>query len=303
MLIPDEAHLLTLGELSALSEQLAPSESPEPIISRRLAAASGFSARSVVMLNAFAVERPLLVSVLSGTKRFRYGELEVVGERGDVLVLPAGLEVQVASYPDENGQRFRAFIVELDPAASSALCARHPDLCVSAQLGAFSVERPHALRANATALQAMLHFARTLLVENTPPSLLRHRMEDLLLSLSLQHASGRERAVSDDGDIVLAVRQLLRQQLDAELSSELVARKLAVSPATLRRRLAAAGVTLRDLRAEERMALARTLLAKPGAQVAEVALRCGYRSPSKFAKQFQRFSGELPGRRTSVRAG
>lgn len=298
-----QAHLHTLEELSALSEQLAPSESPEPIISRRLAAASGFSARSVVMLDAFAVDRPLLVTVLSGSKRFVHGELEVLGERGDVLVLPAALEVQVASHPAEDGRRYRAFIVELDPEASASVYARHPELCVSPQLGAFSLDRPHVLRADATALQAMLHFARTLLVDNTPPPLLRHRMEDLLLSLSLQHAAGRVSHAGEDGDFVLAVRQLLRQHLDEELPSDTVARRLAVSPATLRRRLAAAGVSLRGLRAEERMSLARTLLAKPGAQVAEVALRCGYRSPSKFAKQFQRFSGELPGRRTgSARA-
>ncbi len=296
-----EDHESVLAELSALAAQLAPSDSPEPIVARRLAAASGFSARRIVYLADFAVEQPLIVAVLSGRKEIALEGARWTAERGDVIVFPARVPLSVTSTPDAPDGRFRSFVVEVDPEVSAALTVRHPELCAHGQSGAFDPARPHVLRASAPALQAILHFARSLLVEDTPAALLRHRLEDLLLALSLQHAASR-RAVhegSGEADLVLAVRKLVRQAPEAELSTEIVARKLAVSPATLRRRLAQAGVSLRALRTEERMALARVLLARPGAQVAEVALRCGYRSPSKFARQFRRFAGAAPRQRPS----
>jgi AraC-like DNA-binding protein len=62
----------------------------------------------------------------------------------------------------------------------------------------------------------------------------------------------------------------------------------------MRRRLAATGTNLRDLIAQERMSLARVLLADRHLAVADVALRCGYESPTKFARQFTRWVGQRP---------
>lgn len=306
-------HLSVLAELSALAAELAPGDSPEPITVRRLAAASGFSARRIVYIAEFQVERPLIVAVLEGRKDIVCPAAQggaqrehLVAERGDIIVFPPQVVLETSStpptarVPEGAESRFRSFVVEVDPEVSMALSLRHPELCVHAQMGAFDPTRPHVLHANTAALQAVLHYTRTLLVEGAHEALLRHRLEDLLLSLSLQHRAERDPQRSEsraDGDLVLAVRNLVRREPQAELSAESVAQRLAVSPATLRRRLAEAGVSLRGLRTEERMALAQALLARPGAQVAEVALRCGYRSPSKFARQFRLFSGDAPRRR------
>jgi AraC-like DNA-binding protein len=294
-------HHALLRELSELAAQLAPCELSEPIVSRKLAAASGFSARRVVYEAAFTVERPLIVTILNGYKRVQRSGAPLIAEPGDVLILPPNLPFAMTSAPEAGGL-FRSFIVEVDPLASTALHARHPSLCVHPQTGAFDPSRAHVLKANAAVLGSVLHFAHTLLVEGTHEALIQHRVEDLLLALSVQHAGDagqgtRRPAGAAEPDWVLEVRKLVRQDPQAELSTDVVARRLAVSPATLRRRLAEAGVTLRSLRTEERMALARAWLAQPGAQVADVALRCGYRSPSKFARQFRRFAGEAPRRR------
>lgn len=294
-------HRALLEELSALAEQLAPSDLAEPIVARRLSAASGFSARRVVYVAEFTVERPLIVTILNGHKRILRSGTPMVAEAGDVIIIPPNVPFEMTSAPDPGGL-FRSFIVEVDPRASTALHGRHPSLCVHPQTGAFDPARAHVLTASAAVLGSVLHFAHTLLVEGTHEALIQHRVEDLLLALSVQHAGdagqGPRRSVgAAQPDWVLEVRKLVRQDPQAELSTDMVARRLAVSPATLRRRLAEAGVTLRTLRTEERMALARAWLAQPGAQVSEVALRCGYRSPSKFARQFRRFAGEAPRRR------
>ena len=291
-----------LAELAALAVQLAPSEaSDEPFTVRRLAAASGFGTRRVVYSGAFAVEMPLVVAVLEGRKDLVLAGELYVAERGDVIIFPPRTPVETTCSPDMRSGHFRSFVVEVDPEVSIALSARHPALCKHPQTGAFPAASLHVLRAEAGALQAVLHYARTLLLDEPHPLLVRHRLEDLLLSLSLQYEADRSRMKRADlragGDLVLAVRQLVRLNPESDLTADEIAHKLAVSPATLRRRLAEASVSLRTLRAEERMALARALLAKPGAQVADVAMRCGYRSPSKFARQFRRYAGDAPRRR------
>jgi AraC-like DNA-binding protein len=140
-------------------------------------------------------------------------------------------------------------------------------------------------------------------------AILRHRLEDLLLSLSVQHVSARRRHTTGaadvrpiaGGDLVLATRLLIRSHPEAIWPAGEVSRRLAVSGATLRRRLAAAGFTLRTIRTDERMALAAALLTAPGARVSDVALRCGYQSPSKFAAQFRRWFGVAPRARAGRR--
>jgi AraC-like DNA-binding protein len=203
--------------------------------------------------------------------------------------------------PDRRSRRYRALMLQLNPEAGASLVRRNPALCVSPVLGAFDPTRVHVLSADAVALQALLHFTRTLLVPDVNDVILELRMEGLLLSLSLQYVSERDggdkapavRAIARD-DLVLATRLLVRSHPEATWPEEVVTRRLAVSGATLRRRLAAAGFSLRTIRTDERMALAAALLTAPGVRVADVALRCGYQSPSKFAAQYRRWFGVTP---------
>ena len=91
---------------------------------------------------------------------------------------------------------------------------------------------------------------------------------------------------------------MLSAQLDAEWSSDAIARSLAMSEATLRRRLAAEGVTLRELIADVRMASALVLLQATSRPVSEIASAVGYDSPSRFAVRFRDRFGFAP---TAVR--
>ena len=91
---------------------------------------------------------------------------------------------------------------------------------------------------------------------------------------------------------------MLSARLDGEWSSDAVARSLAMSEATLRRRLAAEGVTLRELIADVRMASALVLLQATSRPVSEIASAVGYDSPSRFAVRFRGRFGFAP---TAVR--
>lgn len=94
------------------------------------------------------------------------------------------------------------------------------------------------------------------------------------------------------------VRDLITQSLDYAWTAEGIARELALSEATLRRRLVAEGNTLTDLLVDTRMATALTLLQATTQPVSAIALTVGYESSSRFAIRFRQRFGFAP---TSVR--
>ncbi|WP_116042532.1 AraC family transcriptional regulator [Amycolatopsis palatopharyngis] len=73
-----------------------------------------------------------------------------------------------------------------------------------------------------------------------------------------------------------------------------LARELAMSPRTLRRRLTEAGTSYRTLVDEVRQALAEELLGTGALSVEDVAVRLGYAEASSFIYAFKRWKGMTP---------
>jgi AraC-like DNA-binding protein len=77
-------------------------------------------------------------------------------------------------------------------------------------------------------------------------------------------------------------------------TAEGAARDLAVSPATLRRRLAAEGTSFTEVLTDVRMTCGLVMLQSTGFAVARIAEECGYASPSRFAARFRTRFGCAP---------
>nr|WP_259372002.1 helix-turn-helix transcriptional regulator [Caldimonas mangrovi] len=73
-----------------------------------------------------------------------------------------------------------------------------------------------------------------------------------------------------------------------------VAARLAMSEATLRRRLRAEGASFNELLADVRMSFAMTLLQSTDRSVAHIASDVGYESASRFAIRFRERFGFAP---------
>lgn len=84
-------------------------------------------------------------------------------------------------------------------------------------------------------------------------------------------------------------------RLDEEPTLEEAAAVVHVSSRTLTRRLRAElGTSWRDYLRRVRLARAAELLVVPGAQVTQVALEVGFRSPAAFSRAFKGLTGETP---------
>jgi AraC-like DNA-binding protein len=98
--------------------------------------------------------------------------------------------------------------------------------------------------------------------------------------------------------VAVKLRALVAGRLDHPWTAANVAAALALSEATLRRRLAAERTSLTDVLTEARMATALTLLQATTQPVAAIARTVGYASPSRFAVRFRQRFGFAP---TAVR--
>ncbi|RQP26544.1 helix-turn-helix transcriptional regulator [Piscinibacter terrae] len=98
--------------------------------------------------------------------------------------------------------------------------------------------------------------------------------------------------------VSVKVRALIAGRLEGAWTADRVASELALSEATLLRRLAAENTSLTELLVDARMSTALTLLQATAQPVSDIALSVGYESPSRFAVRFRQRFGFAP---TAVR--
>jgi AraC-like DNA-binding protein len=90
------------------------------------------------------------------------------------------------------------------------------------------------------------------------------------------------------------VRILRPRVLFGDFTLETVARRLAVHPRTLNRRLQAEGTTFRKLLNEAHFEVARQLLAGTRIDISGIAAALGYAETSAFSHAFHRLAGTSP---------
>lgn len=103
-------------------------------------------------------------------------------------------------------------------------------------------------------------------------------------------------------DLVADVRNVVTADLaDGGLRIDFVARRLAMAPRTLQRRLAALGTSFDAVREAVRRESAECLLSDPALGIAAVALLLGYSEPSAFHRAFRRWYGTSPSEYRGIR--
>jgi AraC-like DNA-binding protein len=98
-----------------------------------------------------------------------------------------------------------------------------------------------------------------------------------------------------DGQIAARVSALFSNGKGGFLPLEKVAAALHVSPRTLKRQLAAEGVSFSMLVEKERRERAMILLGSQSLSISDVAERLGYSNVANFSRAFQRWTGMTPG--------
>ncbi|WP_430389699.1 helix-turn-helix transcriptional regulator [Dyella sp. 20L07] len=138
--------------------------------------------------------------------------------------------------------------------------------------------------------QAFAHVEQGLL-EALHDTLLRHRVNELLAAIAL---AGFHPPLDPTLRLGERVRMLLNTQPSHDWRADDVAQQLAMSAATLRRRLADESTGFRDILEEVRLVHGLALVQGSSKPLQQVAAECGYDSPSRFSARFRERFGSLP---------
>lgn len=123
------------------------------------------------------------------------------------------------------------------------------------------------------------------------------RRDEAALNVFLDGAPGKITMLyRRDRDMVLRVRDLLRDALPASLALEDIAARLHLSPRTLHRRLEDEGSSFRTIKDAMRRDIALSRLTKTRQPIATIAAELGYADTSAFYRAFVAWTGMAPER-------
>jgi len=227
------------------------------------------------------IAEPLVVRVHAGEKRVRWpdGERRCVPQ-GSWTLLPASARVVVENIGD-GAEGYRAEVVAFGPVACAA--AVHAGGAPDAEHGPVALAGP-AVRQATPAFDACVQRIRRSLCDDTlPAAVVRHHVQELLIWADGLPLSRGDAAPGMAG----ALRALLRKDVSRPWRATEAAARLCVSEATMRRRLAAEGTSFSEVLTDVRLAHGLELLQMTQHPITEIALACGYASPSHFSAAFR----------------
>lgn len=245
-------------------------------------------ARRAQTLRRVPVFMPALCRVRHGEKLLSWGERHARAGAGELVLMPAGQELEVANLPGAQG--YLAEVLSFSPALIGRFRSRHG--------GLLEHQLHHAAGASlCVPLDAHTSLAwdqvMASLAAGAPAALQAHQTEGLLLALALGGHCGP--LLMDRRDPLSArVQQVMLLDPAADWSVARVASQLHLGASTLRRQLAREQRHFRDILETVRLGRALHELQTGILPISEIAALCGYASPSRFAIRFRQHHGLSP---------
>lgn len=245
-------------------------------------------------LSRVVVDQPTLIVVTRGRKRLAgvagTGGGDWVLESGGAVVVAGGQVFDVINTPGPDGD-YRASWLVFDAGVLARYGAERPEVPPVAAALALPRLAPDFLDAYDRAVAAVTAG------EALPAPVAEQRLREVLVWLSLY---GGRPAGAPGGSVAARVRDLFAADPARGWIAADAARHLAMSEATMRRRLAEEGQSAGKILIDVRMHRALMLLQSTDAPVTQIAFDVGYDSPSRFAVRFRERFGHPP---TAIRAG
>lgn len=208
---------------------------------------------------------------------------ELVGREGDLMIFPPGSIVTMENRPVMNDD-YRALGVCFTHDLVDAVFSNLPKS--NARSGVQIVRRE-----DHNPSDILMLIQETLENESLPKTIRQHRLLEPLLWL---RDSGFHLPTQVQDDPVSQVRRLIETDPSHPWMAAEVARHFAMSEATMRRWLSATGQGFAKILLNTRLELGLSLLQTTDAQVSEIALGCGFKTPSHFSDAFRKRFGIKP---------
>lgn len=228
---------------------------------------------------------PAIIWVLNGTKRVSSDRESREVSRDYFVLLPENRSITVENIPHGNKPyeaRVLAFDRETFEGAYRRLSLTEDQRRRSFQTAAANKEVGEAfLRARSALGDA----------SRLPPSILRNKCEEVVLWLA---EAGACLPWSKPASFADRARSVVSQNPAHSWTSVEVGHELAVSEATLRRKLQAEGTSFKRILLDLRMVVALTYLQTTNWRISKISSAVGYSSQTRFAARFQERFGMHP---------
>ncbi|MEM5476697.1 AraC family transcriptional regulator [Pacificibacter sp. AS14] len=208
---------------------------------------------------------------------------EMLGCEGDLMIFPPGSMVTMVNRPIL-GEDYRALGVCFTHALIDAVYA---DLPSPAEAKGVQIVRA----ASHHPAQILALIQSTLEDETLPDVIRQHRLLEPLIWLR-EHGIYLPTQVEDHP--ISQVRSLIETDLSHPWMANEVAAHFAMSEATMRRWLSKTGQRFAKILLHTRLEHGLSLLQTTDAQVSEIALDCGFKTPSHFSDAFRKRFGIKP---------
>lgn len=245
---------------------------------------------STLRISQLALDSPALILLRHGKKTLQSGQRRWSLQGGEAIVLAGGQTFDVFNQLSAQGL-FEARWLLWDKAIIEAFkqgCHEARPLRQATVLRGAGREFHDSVD---RAIEAVSSNA-----PQVPAEIARHRMAEVLVWLSLFDIALA--APQGATTMVARLRSLFAGSLSEPWTMASVAARLAMSEATLRRRLSAEGATFASVLTDARMSFAMTLLQSTDHAVTRIASSVGYDSASRFSVRFRARFGFAP---TAVR--
>jgi AraC-like DNA-binding protein len=240
--------------------------------------------RSSQLYGGLVLDNPTVVFVRRGQKWFRGGGAEFVVETGQAIAIADGQPFDVINRPAADGI-YEAECLYCNPEIVAEFTASRLNRKFIAGGHLVSKPEPPFYESFDRAVEAIV--AR----DPLPCDVAVQRLRELLAWL--RHQGGVFRT-AQARTVAGRVRALLSADPREDWMAPEVARRLGMSEATLRRRLASENPSLTKLLVDIRMCSALSLLQATDRPIAQIAYDVGYESPSRFAARFRQRFGHPP---------
>ena len=208
---------------------------------------------------------------------------EMLGEEGDLMIFPPGSMVTMENRPVMEGD-YRALGVCYTHDLINSVFSDVPKFDA-----AQGVQIVRASQHNPAGILSLIQ--DTLDNDALPATIRNHRLLEPLLWLREQ---GFQLPTQVEDDPISQVRSLIETDLSYPWMAAEVAAHFAMSEATMRRWLSKTGQGFARILLYTRLEWGLSLLQTTDAQVSQIALDCGFKTPSHFSDAFRKRFGIKP---------
>ncbi|MEM8723563.1 MAG: helix-turn-helix domain-containing protein, partial [Cyanobacteria bacterium P01_G01_bin.39] len=245
------------------------------------------SVRHRQCIRELTLEKPIIVVVLRGSKMIYLDDRQYLFQPGELFCVPPEIAITVINQPDEKDSLYLALVLELSSHLLERIRSAYPKLI---DRTSYEPQLQFKIPLTLDLASSLVYLLESALndISNQNLYLNEHRVMEVVLLLLNSEWRGQLLQIIYP-DLPIRVANILCQDLSQPWTTAKLAAELNTSVSTLKRQLKKHQTSFRQILTAARMEKAMELIQQDKYAISQVAIACGYESPSRFASRFYQY--------------